>query len=1133
MKSLNQKRFSDNVTDSIFAEDIGKSTDQNIADALSRVTGVSVQSEDGEGTTVSVRGANPNQNVITLNGATLTSSDANQSVDLSSFSSDILSQINVIKTPSADHDEGSLGATIQLKTTKPLNIKNDIKSVTLQGRYNDFSENTNYKISGSFSKKFRDDTFGVLVTAYDETNSVRRDELRINDFEAITMPIASDVNGQILTDHTGIYATGLDYSLYQNKRDRHGATVTFQFLPTDSTDISLDFTYSKQNFETSTDGVTTRTRLDFEPYVEGVVNSKYKIDGDDAAPPFTDPLHDWFMVDTQTRTFVKATNRFGDGGYTRSTGGDTTTNKVVNFALKQFITDTLRMDIGLNYSDTHLVPESKFNLQLLSGTNGLQWADEAGTPHTGIQPVGYDCSTGTCQMVVGTSLGSLEDPTQQFDSILSTGFNPEDITALGTNNLRLRDQEITDTNKTAFIDFDLDIDFAGFTQIEFGVKVSQRDKFNDDQTGKFESAGTAFSVPIFDVDGNVTGSRIVQPGGSLGAVPVANYLSDREFPYDDFMSSLGVASNTVTDGWPLVSTSKLLDIANDVESLQYTVDPTNTRSTTLKNQAAYLKLRFEPLDNLRGDFGVRWVRTEVNSTGYSGVQFFAGDPLRRVLDPFLFRQLRNPAHPNGPCSIDHLTPNETNDREGQYNRIDGFGWDLNGTPTDYSDDVRFEGDPDNYPCYDANTERSSYTHVNIGRHVDIVKSSTYLGNTSDPGQAEDRSLDVFETTGSHEYDLFLPSLNVNYQVNEEVIARFAVSKTMSRPRIDQLKPGFRVNEGLWGQPYTNKGSTVSLSGTTLNPQKSNNLDLSLEWYFNDAGLLSATFFHKDMSDFEESETIDSYLTDLRYVDTSAGFDAANLTKTVAEVEADFNEETLDGIGQAACFPDRGHINAPRQDWWYSEELIDLCRIFRVNRPRNGSGAEITGAELTYNQSYDFLPGIWSGLGAQLSYTYQESKTDPEYSTIDPTKLLESLPRAYVPEHSYNATVFWEKFGHQVRLAYRGKSDQLQQRDWQAIGHLWREGSGTLDLSLNYKINDTFLVSFQAINLADETVRNYFTSSNLDLGDQEFVVNENGESILKDVPYDEGNALDGGVTKSRTQLEQKTGRIFRLGLRARF
>ena len=72
-KAMNAKRFSEGVSDSIHAEDVGKSTDQNIADALSRVTGVTVQEgEGGEGTRISVRGAGPSLNQISMNGVALT-----------------------------------------------------------------------------------------------------------------------------------------------------------------------------------------------------------------------------------------------------------------------------------------------------------------------------------------------------------------------------------------------------------------------------------------------------------------------------------------------------------------------------------------------------------------------------------------------------------------------------------------------------------------------------------------------------------------------------------------------------------------------------------------------------------------------------------------------------------------------------------------------------------------------------------------------------------------------------------------------------------------------------------------------------------------------------------------------------
>lgn len=1123
MKSMNAKRFSENVTDSIYAEDIGKSTDQNIADALSRVTGISVQSTDGEGTVITVRGANPNQNVITMNGVTLTSSDENQAVDLSTFSSDILSHINVIKTPSADHDEGSLGATVELNTTKPLDVNKNIRTLTLQGRYSDFSEESDHKISGTISHKFNDETIGILFSAYDETSSVRRDQIDLGRYEPFAVKKARDLNGNIVTDTEGLIASDLKYSLFQNKRDRHGATLSLQFLPTDSTNISVDFIYGKQELVTSNDNITVRTIAASENYFEGVPNNELSRVVDSAtqiyAPTFSDPQEDWWTIDTETKTLVKTLNRFADGGYGRTTGGDSTTNHVFNLSLEQYITDDFKIDVGVNYSKSELEPESTYVVNLQGGKYGKQWATEYGTPHTGIQPAGYDCTSGTCIIVGSDGFVSNEDPTQRFDGRTSTAFNPEDFTAQGTNNVRIRDRAIEDEQKTAFIDFDWELDFYGLTKFEFGVKYSERTKMVDDQEGRFENAGQAIIVDITDKDGNITGTRIVEPGQNLGAVPVSSYLSDEPFPYDNFMSDLGVPVSNVTDGWPLVSAEKLFALANTTESLKYTVDPSKSRTAELKNQAAYIKFSFSPVEKLTGDIGLRWVKTESESFGYSGVNYFAGDSLDRTYDPFLFAQLRNES--NTPCNIDRTFPNG-GQAGGRDNRIDGLGWNFNGTPNDYSDDTRIpvaivDGEP-NYPCYDPDTSRANIAHWKVNRHLDPSHVPRYYwGESSDPALAEDRSTDVFQTAASNTYEMYLPSLNLNYQIQDDIIARFAVSKTMARPLIDDIKPGFEVREGVWGADYTNKGSSVSLSNPQIKPEESENFDLSFEWYFNEAGMLAATFFNKDMTNFRAEENLTTYISDLRYVDTSQGYDASQLVKSAIEVEADFNEETLDGVGPAACFPDRGNVGSIQRDWWYSENPIDWCKKFNVSTIRNGASQTIRGAELSYNQTYDFLPGVLSGLGTQLSYTYSESETEAEASAIQEDVILQALPALFTPEHSYNATVFWEQNGHQIRLSYRGKSDVLARRNVDN-GNIWEEGSGVMDLAVNYKATENVLISFQAINLLDESIRTYFTSESI---------------VINDEKFDEGNALDGDVSTARTRAEYKTGPTYRLGVRVNF
>ncbi len=1135
LKSMNEKRFSKNVSDSIFAEDIGKSTDQNIADALSRVTGVSVQTEDGEGTRVTVRGANPNQNMITLNGVQLTSADFNQAVDLSTFSSDILSSIKVVKTPSADHDEGSLGASVELNTARPLSLSEHMRSLTIQGRYNDFSEEEDHKISGTLSQTWLDDTIGVLVTAFTETSSVRRDQMSIDGYQVKSYRAAQDLDGNVITDFKALTPDGLNYQLFQNQRDRHGANVSFQLLPTDSTNIMLDLNYSKFEGEDVFHGAVIRNAFPQRDNFVAGVPSDVNLNGQDYIPTFSDPSHEWTTVDTQNRTVVRELRRFADGGYNRRNVSQNTKNFQAGLRIEQEITDNLRTEVGVNYSNTELRPEPSFTANVLSGNNPAGGRLQAGPvtdPHTGIQPAGFDCSQGPCRMVFGDGLVSINNPFNPFDNTSRTAWNPDDLDAHNVNTFRQLERKVDDEQRTAYVNFDWDVDFLGITQIEFGGKWRKRKKTTDDQSFSLENTSQVVLIDFFDDDGTLIGQRALNSGGRLRDIPTQQYAFESDFPYDNFLRDLGVPEDAVTDGWALVSAERLRELAFGLDDLELTPNPANFRESELEHQAAYLKFNYEYMDGrLTGDLGVRYIKTESESFGSSGITFAGDNAIGRVYDPFLFRQLRDITLPE--CTIPGQ-PRQINQFAG-YNRIDGLGWDFTQNPP-----VRIPADAAGYPCHDPLALPGGPGSFIMARHQDISRARFWVFGDDvqvrEDGSPipESRHEASFDTIGGNEYDMFLPSLNINYQFGDDLIGRFAVSKTISRANIDSLRPGFTLNENFWSGPDDTSGS-LNLFNAQLLPQESKNLDLSLEWYFSDTGLLSAAFFFKDMSNFEENEEATVYLEDLRHVDLTQPYNLDNLILSEEQVRANLADPSLiDGVGYGACFPDRGNLNSIRQDWWFDEEdgigNLGWCSEFAASRLRNGKGAEIKGVELGYTQTYDFLPGFWSGLGVQANYTYQESTLDSEPSDLNPGASLPEFPRAWTPKHSYNATVFWEKSGHQIRLAWRGKSDELVNRFFdEGRGAVWQEGSSFLDLSAAYKISDTMRISFQALNLTDESTRRYFTSRTSDLGDTALI---NGVETA--IPYDEGNPLeDSSVTTSRTQLLSKTGRTFRIDFRVDF
>ncbi|SET37869.1 TonB-dependent receptor [Thalassotalea agarivorans] len=1164
-KSINDKRFADGVVDTINAEDIGKNTDQNIADALGRVTGVSVVSgSNGEGSQITVRGASANQNNITLNGQQLTSTDFSQAVDLSSFSADILSKLEVAKTASADQDEGSLGANVNLVTIKPLDQTDDIRSFQVQGRYNDFSEEADYKVQLSLSEKFLDETFGVALSVYDETNTYRKDQYRVDNFVASkVIDIASDQNGEILSGPLkGIQQNATRYELHQNTHDRSGATLGLQWLATDTTEITFDATYTKAEQTNLMDAVITRF-----PGNENFVEGEAPLGSLRPEAPFTDPQADWYTLDTNTHTFTKLINRFGAGDLQNATNGNESTNTSARIEIKQEITDNFRGSLAAGYSlsESDSLPSAFAAMQNFPNVPAVLLYDAL----ENIEPVGYDCTTGQCQLVHGSTFVDLGDQIvdavdpdtgafipKYIDNVAYTGYNPADIAVQHLSYLSETDRYVEDELANVQLDFEYDLDVAGITSVEFGAKMTTRTKTVDDQVYQFD---TVTASEVFEDE---YGNPVVVPGGSMLDVRAPLIAREGGLPYSDFMSSLGYGRNEATAGWTPVDAAYAASIMLDAEDTVRTPDNTRSREADIDTQAAYLKVNFEYLDGrLTGNLGVRYVKTDVEAKGYAGANFWQfTETLEREFDLVHLRDLRDTSLPacRAPVFAD---PTQSLGYEQKYQRVDGLGFDTSSgaDPSGWTE-IAAQG-----PCHDpAYASWAAFQQdptqpdpgfnvnwLNMWRYADVSTTRangwgmgpgnvTWDGTTPATNSANqhpftnvtNKELQSFAASDSHSYENFLPSLNVNYAFTDELIGRFAASKTMTRPEIDNLRPGFSLNEtGYWGTGNSQAGSRLDMYNTKLDPLESNNLDISLEWYFNETGMLSAAVFHKDMKNFEDKVSTVSYITDVR---------TATEAPTAEELIMNPMDDGTDDWGLNGCMPLRATAD---YGWWgtdpnrFSSDLRDLCAQYSVTQVANGDGATITGLELGYIQTYDFLPGFLSGLGVSANYTYQDSAYDAQVSPFDPTKSLPEYPVADTPEHSYNGTLFWEQNGHQVRLSYRGTSDSLVGTDYNTglkgrtwnQGSIWNEGRGTLDFSASYQLNENVMFTFQAINLTDAEHRTYFTSREIAV-DRVWNADNAAYEFLA---LDEGNPLDGDATKSRTYTRFKVGTTFRLGVRVNF
>ncbi len=172
--ALNKKREDNGIVDVIKAEDIGKFPDTNLAESLQRVPGVVIDRDAGEGRNITVRGLGVDFTRVRINGiealattgGTDSSGGANRSrgFDFNVFAAELFNSLTVRKSSSADVDEGSLGATVDLATSRPFDFKGAKATVSVQGRYNDLSGKTDPRIAFLVSNTFADNKVGVLLS---------------------------------------------------------------------------------------------------------------------------------------------------------------------------------------------------------------------------------------------------------------------------------------------------------------------------------------------------------------------------------------------------------------------------------------------------------------------------------------------------------------------------------------------------------------------------------------------------------------------------------------------------------------------------------------------------------------------------------------------------------------------------------------------------------------------------------------------------------------------------------------------------------------------------------------------------------------------------------------------------------
>ena len=274
--------------------------------------------------------------------------------------------------------------------------------------------------------------------------------------------------------------------------------------------------------------------------------------------------------------------------------------------------------------------------------------------------------------------------------------------------------------------------------------------------------------------------------------------------------------------------------------------------------------------------------------------------------------------------------------------------------------------------------------------------------------------------GERSYDTFHPALLFNFRFTPQLVARFAYTNTISRPSYGDLIP-YRVladtqeESGTGGldpsdYPETNK---VFLGNAGLKAQKSENFDLSLEYYLHPSGVLSAAVFRKD-------------LRDVVY---------------------------------------RGQFKDP---------AVANTIFFQ---DRNGSKGKVEGVEFAWQQALTFLPSPLDGFGVNLNATFVKGSSVleelvPGTNTYRPFK-VDFLPEQ--PETVYNAQVWWEKYGFTARVAV-SYVDEFVRTSGGLTSFSVNYDSTRIDASVSYRLSRNFTLYVEGKNLGEEIAGWYATSA---------------------------------------------------------
>lgn len=927
MQSMDRKRQAKGVVDAITAEDIGKFPDQNLAEALQRITGVSIDRSNNEGSRITVRGMGPEFNLVTLNGRSMPAAGG-RSFDFGDLATEGISAVEIYKTTKAGLPTGGIGATVNILTARPLENPGFRSVVSAKAVHETSASDSSVRnldsftpeIAGMFSNTFADNTFGILVSASYQERDNREENAAVDNWGQNLQ-----LNGGVVNDNNqrddGVWwhPQNIGYGWSDISRERINSQLVLQYRPIERVTATLDYTYSEVDFDKDANSVG----IWFEcPNIEATVNDR--------------------------GTVTEVSQACGDYATNVSRDHTIKENDSLGLNLEWQATESLAFDLDMHSSSSELgggdlgIGESGSSANLIIGNTNCPWCPDAG-PTFGPATAGIGVQTA---MYPANGIPTFDVSFIGGDGNPQDGLLPSDIGSLFG-------QAFNTDIKNDIVQVQLggsweNLEAGAVRRIDFGFSHTEQEFTSRDAYSGLLPAGFWLTSAQYWDDN-------LWQTGNLGNL-LSGFSNGGNFSYDPYFTA---GFDYLVDNWEQVGQG----------------DP------------------IEPV------YWPGWAPDFQDPSGTRG-RFWSG-----------------PLGNNGAAIVDEKI-------DSFYAQV-VFEDEFNGMAFNAVLGIRYE-----------ETEMRSY-----GQEVPAVAIIWVGGNEFSYEFASDPSF----RRGENDNDFYLPSLDMDLEVYDNVKARMSYSRSLSRPPIGALSP----NRTFVGNPNV-RNRKVNAGNPDLLPFLSDNFDLSLEYYYGDASYASIGYFRKK---------VDNFLVSTIEQETFAGLNDPHIGADAEQARAELEAEGITPTDQEVFARINENLGNPPTDPVRARP-DDPLAVFDVTTIDNAEVGNLFGWELAVQHLFGD-----TGWGVQANLTIVNGDVDADRTVVNEQFALPGL------SDSANLSVFYENDIISARLAYNWRDEFLTGFD-QFGSPVFTEEYAPLDANVTWYARENLAVFFEAINITEEVQRVY-------------------------------------------------------------